>query len=49
MVLFLSVWGFLLFMHVCGSPGGLLLKGGDDVMVVMIRFSAIARDVSRAG
>jgi hypothetical protein len=37
------------FPNVCGSAGGLLLKEGDDVMAVMIRFSPMARDVSKVG
>ena len=31
------------------QPRGSAPKGGDDGMAVMIRFSPMARDVSRAG
>jgi hypothetical protein len=41
--------GFLLLIHVCSSQGYLLLKGGNDVMAVMIRFSPMACDGSSAG
>jgi len=41
--------GFLLLYRRMWQPRGSAPKGGDDVMAVMIRFSAMARDLSRAG
>jgi len=41
--------GFLLLYRRMWQPRGCAPEGGDDVMEVMIRFSAIARDVPSAG
>jgi len=46
---FVSFVGFLLLYRRMWQPRGSAPKGGDDVMAVMIRFSAMAPDVSRAG
>ena len=45
---FVFLLGF--FCHIrMWQPRGSAPKGGDDVMAVMIRFSPMAQDVSRAG
>jgi hypothetical protein len=48
LALFIFLGSFLLYIRMW-QPRGSASKGGDDVMAVMIRFSALARDVSRAG
>ena len=46
---FVSFVGFFLLYRRMWQPRGSAPKGGDEIMAVMIRFLAIARDVSRAG
>jgi hypothetical protein len=45
LVFFMGFWEYRHMWQTRGSAP----KGADDVMAVMIRFSAMAQDVSRAG